>query len=258
MFTRKSHIMLLTVLACSLPVSSLHAHEKEKKAPKVGGWSGNFALGLNTSEGNTNTGRANINFLAKHGVTKPGSLQHTFLGGYNYADRGTARGSSRIQTKDDKELVYKLDYNVTNHRSIVGFLGYEDNNKAKLESQTMAGVGYEWTGLGTQQHRFSAGLGVGYVSVEYTDGTAGFSGAALRGSVGYQGKLTKRFSVSTGIVVLAAEERTMIRAISKLDYALSDRSSLVLKHKLTHYDTIPITAIDKKDDTTSLNVVFRF
>lgn len=259
MSVKKTHIVLFSLLTCSLSIGSAVAHDvKEKKKPKAGGLSGNFALGLNTSEGNTNIGRANISFLAKYGVKRPGSFQHTLLGAYDYADRGVARGSNRIETKNDKELSYKLDYNLTNRGSLVAYLGYEDNKKAKLESQEMIGVGYELTGLGTKRHRFSVGLGVGDLSVEYTDGTAGFSGTAVRGSFGYKGKLTKRLNFSTGLVVLAADERTMTRAVSKLDYAMSDRWSLVLKHKQTRYDTIPVTAIDKKDDTTSLNVVFKF
>ena len=258
MFATKSSFMLLSVLAFSLPVSSAFAHEEKKKAPKVGGLSGNFALGLNTSEGNTNIGRANISFLAKYGVRRPGSFEHTLLGAYDYADRGVARGSSRIETKNDKELSYKLDYNLTNRGSLVAYLGYEDNKKAKLESQEMIGVGYELRGLGSKNHRFSVGLGVGDLSVEYTDGTEGFSGTALRGSIGYKGQLTKRFSVRTGVVVLAADERTMTRAVTKLDYAMSNRWSLVLKHKITQYDKIPATAIDKKDDNISLNVAFKF
>ena len=105
MYAAKSHFMLFTVLACSLSVSSALADGKtEAKKAKLGGWSGNFSLGLNTSQGNTNTGRANIGFLAKHGVKKAGTLQHTFLGAYDYGDRGTGRGSDRIETKNDKEL----------------------------------------------------------------------------------------------------------------------------------------------------------
>lgn len=259
MFAIKSHRVLLTVLACSLSVSSVFAEEgKDKQPSKAKKWSANLSLGLNTSEGNTNIGRANVGFLVKHGVKKPGSLQHTLLGAYDYGDRGFARGSNRIETKNDKELSYKFDYNLSNHRSLVAYVGYEDNIQAKLESQKMVGVGYEFTDLGSKRHNFSAGLGLGYLSVDYTDGTPGFSGEALRASAGYRGKITQRFSVSTGLVVLAAEERTMIRSVSKLDYALSDRSSLVLKYKSTQYDSIPTTALDKKDNTTNLNVVFRF
>ena len=259
MFKTKSHIVLLAMFACSLPLSSAFAEEKKgNKPPKAKNWSASFTLGINSSEGNTNIGRANIGLLAKYGVKKPGSIQHTLLGAYDYGDRGFARGSDRIETKNDKELSYKLDYNLTNRGSLVAYLGYEDNKKAKLESQKMIGIGYELTGLGTKRHNFSAGLGLGHLSVDYTDGTDGFSGEALRASAGYRGKITQRFSVSTGLVVLAAEERTMIRSVSKLDYALSDRSSLVLKYKSTQYDSIPTTALDKKDNTTNLNVVFRF
>jgi len=251
--------MLFTVLACSLSVSSALADDKKKVKPaKLGGWSGNFSLGLNTSEGNSNVGRANVGFLAKHGVKKIGSIQHTLLGAYDYGDRGVARDASRIETKNDKELSYKLDYNITNRGSVIAYAGYEDNNKAKLDSQTMVGLGYELTGLGTKRHKFSAGLGLGHISVDYTDGTEGFSGEALRASLGYKGQITENISLSTGVVYLAADERKMTRTLTKLDYRLSDRSSLVLKYKSTYNDTIPTTALDKRDNTTNLNVVFRY
>ena len=257
MFTKKNHLILLAILVFSLPFSSVLADEK-KKPPKAGGLSGNFSLGLNSTEGNTNLGRGNINFLVKYGPKQPGAIQHKLIGAYDYADRSVSRDGARIETKNDKQLSYKLDYNLSKHSHLTTYLAYEDNIKAKLESQKMIGVGYELADLGTKRHKFSLGFGVGNLSVDYTDGTPGFSGPALSGSLGYQGKLTKRFSVSTSLVVLAAEERTMTRSVSKLDYALSDRSSLVLKHYLTHFDEIPTTAIDKKDDITSLNVVFRF
>ena len=257
MFTKKNHLILLTVLASSLPFNSALAHEK-KKAPKAGGLSGKFSLGLSSTEGNTNLGRGNINFLVKYGPKQPGAIQHTVIGAYDYADRSVSRDADRIETKNDKQLSYKLDYNLSRHSHLTTYLAYEDNKKAKLDSQKMIGVGYELADLGTERHKFSLGFGVGNLSADYTDGTPGFSSPALSGSLGYRGKLTKRFSVSTSLVVLAAEERTMTRTVSKLDYALSDRSSLVLKHYLTHFDEIPRTAIDKTDDITSLNVVFKF
>jgi len=60
------------------------------------------------------------------------------------------------------------------------------------------------------------------------------------------------------MVVLYSKERTMKRATSSLDYAITDKASIALSHEISHRTKIADTAKDKKDDITSLNFILKF
>lgn len=250
----KRSVFLLSICLAS---TQAYAHNPAAKAKKNDtGWSGKFSLGINSSVGNTNLNRLNSDILVKYTTSTP--WQHTLQGGVQKAQRAPSRGADTIETKNINALNYKLDYMLDKTSAIAGYIGYEDDKKAKLEGQTMMGIGYEKYKMGTANHRFSVGLGVGHLDVKYTDGTPGFQGAALRASVGYRGRITDKISLREKIVILSSDDRTMSRFVTSLNYALTDNVSLALKNQVTHNNLIPATAIDKTDSITALNVVFSF
>jgi putative salt-induced outer membrane protein YdiY len=119
-------------------------------------------------------------------------------------------------------------------------------------------IGIERRKMGTERHQFTAGAGLGHVAVKYTDHTDEISAAAARVGVDYKGKITDKISFSENIVVLYSKERTMKRAISSINYAITDKASISLSYEVSHRNKIADTAIDKKDDITDLNFILKF
>jgi putative salt-induced outer membrane protein YdiY len=252
---KSSFYMTSSLLIAAFLISTTAFAEEE--ANKV--WSGKFKLGMASSVGNTNLGKLNVGLLMKTGVQKPRSVQHTIQGEIAYAERSRGRGTESIESKNAKELNYKVDYYLSNKSKLIGYVGYEDDKKAKLDSQIMIGGGYERIKLGfSPAHRFSVGIGAVYLDVKYADGTPGFSEPAIRGSLGYRGKITDTISVKQKLVVLSSKARVMSRVVSSLNFALTEKTSLALQHKLTHNSLIPATTLDKTDSKISLNVVIGF
>lgn len=254
---RKSITQSVLLLSICLLSTQTYAQAPAEKAKKANtGWSGKLSLGINSSVGNANLNRLNADFVAKYKTATP--WQHTIQAGVVRAERAPSRGADTIETKNENALNYKLDYMLDKKSALVGYIGYEDNKKAKLDSQTMVGIGYERYKIGTPRHRFSAGVGVGHLDIKYTDGTPGSKGEALRASAGYRGKITDNISFRQKVVALKSEDRTMTRITSSLSYALTQKVSVALRNKVTHTSLIPATAIDKTDSTTALNLVVNF
>jgi putative salt-induced outer membrane protein YdiY len=141
---------------------------------------------------------------------------------------------------------------------VVGYLGYEEDKKIKLDSEKVAMLGIERHRMGTKHHQFMAGVGIGKLAVNYTDGTKKRSATVGRVGLGYKGKLTDTLSFQENIVVLYSKDRTMKRATSSLNYALTDNVSIALSHEITHRNKIANTAVDKNDDVTDLKLVIKF
>ena len=76
--------------------------------------------------------------------------------------------------------------------------------------------------------------------------------------LGYTGKLTDKVSFKENIVVLYSKDRTMKRATSSLNYAVTDNVSIALSHEITHRNKIANTATDKNDDATKLKIIVKF
>ena len=120
----------------------------------------------------------------------------------------------------------------------------------------MVGIGRH--GMGTKRHQFMADAAIGKLQVKYTDGTKKRSATAARLWLGYTGKLTDTISFKENVVVLYSKDRTMKRATSSLNYAVTDKVSIALSHEITNRNKIANTAVDKNDDATKLKVIFKF
>lgn len=255
--TKKSkQVAWLTCITLVIVSGSAMAEEKKQEEPL--GLSGKFSFGLNSLTGNTNTGLASATLDATYTTDSP--LTHNIDASASYGDRSTGRGSDRIETRNTKAASYKAEYALSEKRkdALIGYISYEDDLKAKLDSHTMLGVGYARNLYQSKRQRLSGSIGAGYLSVKFTDGTEGYDEPAGRASVAYKLNLTDTISLNEGVVVLASETNTMSRVTSSLKYKLTERVAVALTNKMTHNTFKPVTAIDETDSETGVNLVFNF
>lgn len=251
------HVVLFACLALAIASGSAIAEEK-KQPEKTSGWSGKFAIGLNSLTGNTNTGLANASFDATYASKTP--LTHNVDASASYGDRSAGRGKDRIETRNTKAAAYKAEYALDNEKksALIGYLSYEDDNRAKLDSHIMVGAGYSRNLYKDKRHSLSGSIGAGYLSVKFTDTTEGYDEPAGRVSLAYKLNLTDNISLNEGVVVLASDTNTLIRVNSALRYKLTERVSVALTNKTTNNTFKPVTALDKTDNETGVNLVFNF
>lgn len=259
----KSLVYCLCLAASTLPGYALAKDKPQHqgKPPAAddeakAGWSGAFSFGLNSITGNTNKAAANADLEIVYDTQK--SLKHTLAASADYGDRSVGRGKNRTETQDAKTATYKLDYILNPKDTLIGYVGYESDLLAKLDTETSVGAAYSRKLIQTKRHKLSGSLGAAYVSREYTDKTPDLNEPAARIAFDYKGKITDKISINERLVVLVSDAFTTSRAKTSLKYALSENASLVLKHEVTHNTFIPVTAIDKTDSTTKLNLEIEF
>lgn len=254
-------VLLPLITLLSSQAMAHDEHPKTKKTPpKQQGWSGSGKLGLTSDAGNTNTrkikgsGRAvyNKNFNRE----KP--FRHTFGASINKGSNAKVRDGERSKTKDKEAANYKTDYYLSDRSSARVFGFYISDKQAKIDSLTMIGVGYEYDLLKTKKHTVNLSGGVSNFKLEYNDGTPKIEGPAARLAFTYDAQLTKNISLNQKLVGLKMEDLTMKTSNTSLEYAFTKRTSVSLDHEVTHYSSIANTAKDDTDDSTSLNLVFRF
>ncbi len=251
----RSATRIIICCSCLFPLQVFSDNGTTKKQP-TSGWAGQASFSVSSSQGNTNLGRLNVGLLAKHKNDTPWA--HTIRGSIRQSKTAKNRDADKRTTKNIKRFNYKIDYALSDQNVMVGYLGYEEDKKIKLDSEKVAMLGFERHRMGTKRHQFMLGAGVGKLTVKYTDGTEKRSATAGRLGFGYTGKLTDTLSFKENIVVLYSKDRTMKRATSSLNYALTDNVSIALSHEITHRNKIANTAVDKNDDTTDLKLIVRF
>lgn len=248
----------LAFLSCvclfSIPALSANAETKNKQ-PKLG-WTGQVSLSMSSDQGNTNLDRLNLGAIAKYKNNTP--LSHLFRASIAQTDTAPNRDADKRTTKDVKRYSYRADYALSDKNLIVGYIGYEEDAKVKLDSEVATMIGFVRQNMGTENHKFMAGVGVGHLEVKYTDGTDKVSGFATRLALGYDGKITDSVGFKTEYILMDTDERTMKRLTSSLAYDITEKASIELEHEISRRNKVADTAVDKKDDTTKLNFVFKF
>ena len=219
-------------------------------------WSGQFSFGLSSLVGNTNTGSISADLALRYDTQQ--ALTHNLDSSIYYSDWSSGRGKDRQESRNAKMLDYRAEYALDKKSALIGFASYEDNNIAKLDTQAMVGVGYSRQLLKTKRHRVSGAIGAGMLGVNYTDQTPSFEGAVGRAFLAYRGRLTDKISLHENLLVLGSANSTMTRVKTSLHYALSERTSVALKNQVVHNTHAPLTAKDKTDSVTSLNLVIDF
>ncbi|OQX03286.1 MAG: hypothetical protein BWK73_40020 [Thiothrix lacustris] len=219
-------------------------------------WSGQFSFGLSSLVGNTNTGSVNADLAMRYDTQQ--ALTHNVDASIYYSDRSSGRGFDRVESRNAKSLDYRAEYALNKHSTLIGFTSYEDDNIAKLEAQTMIGGGYSRQLFKSKRQRLSGALGVGMLGVNYTDRTPIFDGAVGRAFLAYRGKITDKISLNESLLVLGSDNSTTTRLKTSLQYAVSETVSIALKNQVVHNTHAPLTAKDKTDSVTSMNLVIDF
>lgn len=227
------------------------ADEEEKP-----GWSGTFSFGLKFITGNTNTGSGNADLSLVYDPQT--NWKHTIAGSADYGERAAGRGRKKTEMQNASTATYKAEYALNPRDTLIGYVGYESDKIAGLDSEYSAGAAYSRKLFQNKRNKLSASLGAAYISRDYNDGTDGLDETAGRFAVDYKGKITDSISISERIVVLAGSSFTTSRAKTDLKYAITDKVGVVLKHEVTHNTYIPLSAIDKTDSTTKLNLEIDF
>lgn len=262
-------LCVISVVSLLIPQGKLFAHDapaihgQQKAAVNKGkksNWKGNVSLSLTSNVGNTNTGvlKSSAKAVYNTGFSAEQPFRHTISARVTMSDRSAGRGKDRIETKNQKGAGYRVDYFLSEKQSLRGLINYQSDNLAKLDSLVYAAVGYQHSLLETKNHKISAGGGIGYLDVEYTDNTPSVSGAAGRLSLDYVGKVTENFTVSQKLAVMGKSGFTQQLSVTRLEYALSEKSSIALENEVEHFADAPITAIDNTDSTTGLKFIYKF
>lgn len=249
--------LISSVFLLSTQAYAADDDKKEKVEEKQTGLSGTFSASFSSSAGNTNKGTIKTNLMAVYKTKTP--WQHIMFGSLDFSDAGRDRHSSKSTSKNKTILKYTGAYLLDENNVVAGYVGRETDKKAKLKSQLVIGVGYERRNLGTKNHRFSAGIGAGSLAIKYTDGTPNLPSAAiLRGTLEYNGTITDKISFNEKIVVMASDEFNRRRMTSSLDYAITEKVSVSLDHEVTIDNIIPRTAVDTRDNETTLSFNMKF
>ncbi len=219
-------------------------------------WSGQFSFGLSSLVGNTNTGSINADLAMRYATQQ--ALTHNLDASIYYSDRSSGRGFDRVESRNAKSLDYRAEYALNKQSALIGFASYEDDNIAKLEAQSMIGVGYSRQLFKSKRQRLSGAIGAGILGVNYTDRTPAFDGAVGRAFLAYRGKITDNISLNESLLVLGSDNSTTTRLKTSLQYAVSERTSIALKNQVIHNTHAPMTAKDKTDSITSLDLVIDF
>lgn len=257
-----SWLVLLPLVALFSNQALAHdEHAKTKKTPpKQQAWSGSGKLGFTSNAGNTNTeklkGSARVVYNKNFNREKP--FRHTFGASINKGSNARTRDGERSDTTDKEAANYKTDYFLSDRSSARVFGFYISDKKAKIDSLTMMGIGYEYDLLKTKKHSVNLSGGISSFKLEYNDGTTPIEGPAARLAFTYNGQLTKNISLNQRLVGLSTDGLTMKTSNTSLQYAFTKRTSVSLDHEVTKYSSIADTAIDDTDDSTSLNLVFKF
>jgi putative salt-induced outer membrane protein YdiY len=248
----------LFCLICLFPLQALSEDLKSEKKSPESGLTGQLSLSVSSSAGNTNLGSFNVGVTAKYQNQTP--WIHIFRGSIRQSEAAKNRNAKRKVNKDIKRFGYIVDYDLLGNKDLLvgAYIGYEEDKKVKLKSEIISMLGIERQNIGTEKHQFKVGASVGYMKVQYTDNTDAISTAAARASIDYKGKITDKISFHENMVVLYSKERTMKRATSSLNYAITDKASIALSHEISLRTKIADTATDKKDDIASLNFILKF
>lgn len=250
----------LTLIPLIIFSSSLaHAQDPPKK-PNNHGWSGTGKFSFDANAGNTNTrkfkGSAKIVYNKDFNKEKP--FKHSFGVSINKGSNSRSRDGERFETTDKEAANYILGYHISGRSSARAVAFYISDKKAKIDSFTMFGVGYEYDFIQSKRNTFNISGGLSNVNIEYNDGTPSIEGPAARLKLTYNGKLTKNFSLGQSFTGLGMEDLTMLTSNTSLKYNFTKRTAISLDHETTNYSSIANTAIDDTDDSTTLSLVFNF
>jgi putative salt-induced outer membrane protein YdiY len=258
MYSQHKNKLLTALITGGLLLSPQVFSADAKKAKKSKtGLSGKFSASFTSSAGNTNKSKMKTNLMAVYRTNTP--WQHKAFGSLIITELGKKRDAKKRTTKNRTILRYTGAYVLDKNNVVAAFVGRETDKQAKLKSQLIVGLGYERRNLGTENHRFTAGIGAGSLAIKYTDGTPNLpSAAALRGTLEYNGKITDKISLNEKFVVLASDDFNRRRMTSSLDYAITEKVSISLDHEVTIDSVIPRTALDKRDNETTLSFNMKF
>lgn len=229
--------MAFSVLACAAP-GPVRAEP----------WSGEAALGVLTTSGNSETRSIN----AKLGVdyTRAAWKNVFAASAINAADSGTTT-TERYQVTD------QLDWNFTERRYAFGALEFEKDRFGGILQRTSetAGYGYRWL-LGPV-HALSTDLGVGARQTEEQDTGRQENEAIGRAGLRYQWAISDTSSFLQTVKVESGESNTFTESVSELKLSVVGPIFVGLSFTLRNNTEVPADT-ESTDTFTAVNLSYSF
>lgn len=235
----------LTLFLCLLPLVS---HAAENPDPQAGGWKGEGALGFTSTSGNTDS----ENLIASLGIERQaGPWKHM-------------ASIEAIRNEVDDEL--SADSNVLKLRSerafseksyLFGQLRYEDDEFSGYDSQSALSVGAGSRFVENERHLLDASIGLGYRSLEESDGGDTEEDAIVTADLHYVYKISESASLSEKILLESGEENTHTESETALKMNIEGNLAAKISYLVKHNSDVP-DGTDKTDKITTVSLVYGF
>lgn len=233
---------LACALVCSLVVLPIVSVAEPFK--------GKLSLGTSVSTGNVDSTNYDVSLNLSRATPR---RNHSVAASYASSKfNGTS-------IRDRTFASYKLDHYLSDEKNahFFGFTSFEKDKFSNIESRLPLIAGYGKRLVDNDKNRFYFQVGLGYMETTFIDGSDDQAGGVGMLGGKYRRHFSKNTTLNQDLSFLVANENTFMNSNTSLNIAMTERLSLKLGYSL-RYNTDVAPGIEKKDGTTSAQIVLNF
>ena len=235
----------LTVLVCLLPLASQAADESGNDA---GGWKGEGALGYTSTSGNTDSENLNASLAIERKI-RQWKHKASFETIRNEVDGETSADSRVLKLRSERSIGEKA--------YLFGQLRHEQDEFGGYDEQSTISVGAGSRFIENEKHMLDASIGVGYRSLEASDGGDSEEDTIVTVNLLYEYKISETATFSEAILVESGDENTHSESETALKMTIKGNLAAKLSYLVKHNSDVP-EGTDKTDEITTVSLVYGF
>jgi putative salt-induced outer membrane protein len=211
-------------------------------------WEGQAQAGISSSTGNSESSNINASALVSY-TSFP--WRHYFSADINFAEND---GDS---TTERYAAAYKSEYFLSPRTFAFGFLSYDRDQFADIDSRYSVAIGLGHAILNSERNILLFDIGGGYRQTNYV-GTTEDSGEAV-GQIAlyYSGRITNNTNFNQNLMTLIGSKNTYVESVTSLQVSMTDTLALSLNYTVM-YNSFTPPDIESTDTFTSVSLVAAF
>lgn len=215
--------------------------------PPEQGWSGQAALGILATSGNSETTNANAYLELAYDLDR-----------WHHLGRLAAAGadSEGETTAERYKAGYKAKFDISEHNYLFGLINYEKDKFSGYDRQISETIGYGRRVLDSDRHVLNLEAGAGFKQSDLRDGSSE-NGAILRLATDYLWRISDTAKFTQDIGIEQGSGNTYLESITALNATLIEQLGLVLSYTIKTNSDVPAGS-EKTDTFTALSLEYAF